>query len=183
MKWPPKRTDAPPHALDSPKLLRDQTNSRSAVPQHDVYAHKLAVAGGLSGKHPLQLAGETSRGGSVLKTRPVEECSAGKGHYKPIATFFKHGGFNYRQIAREGDVAIYEQRSRDSENVCCEVVRIRRHEARTFPSGKSSPAREAYPTSEAWGVDGFTLTDRDAAFAKLREICLATTLPPTSAKP
>ena len=27
-----------------------------------------------------------------------------------------------------------------------------------------------YPNSEAWGVDGFTFTDKDAAFAKLREI-------------
>ncbi len=117
------------------------------------------------------MSGETSEGRPALKTRPVEECSAGKGHYKPIATEFKHDGFNYRQIAREGDVAIYEQRWRDSENVCYEVVRIRRHEAKTFPGGKSSPAREAYPTSAAWGVDGFTLTDRDAAFAKLREIC------------
>jgi hypothetical protein len=118
----------------------------------------------------LQPVGETSRGGPAVKTRPVEDCSARKGHYKPIATFFKHGGFNYRQIAREGDVAIYEQRWLDSENVCYEVVRIRQHEATTFPSGESSPAREAYPTSATWGVDGFTLTDKDTAYAKLRAL-------------
>ena len=117
------------------------------------------------------MSGETSEGRPALKTRPVEKCLARKGHYKPIATEFNHDGFNYRQITREGDVAIYEQRWRDSENVCYEVVRIRRHEAKTFPDGKFSPAREAYPSSAAWGVDGFTLTDRDAAFAKLREIC------------
>jgi hypothetical protein len=123
-----------------------------------------------SGKHPLQPDGETSRSLPALKTRAVEKCTAGKGHYKPIATEFEHGGFNYRQIAREGDVAIYEQRWRDSENVCYEVVRIRRHEAKTFPGGKSSPAREAYPTSAAWGVDGFTLIEKDKAFAKLRAL-------------
>jgi hypothetical protein len=119
----------------------------------------------------LQPVGETSRGGPAVKTRPVEDCSARKGHYKPIATFFKHGGFNYRQIAREGDVAIYEQKWRDSENACYEVVRIRRHEAKTFPSGRSSPAREAYPSSAAWGDFGWTVTTLDAAFAKLREVC------------
>src|SRR5262245_51119839 len=64
------------------------------------------------------MSGETSEGRPALKTRPVEKCLARKGHYKPIATEFKHDGFNYRQIAREGDVAIYEQRWRDSENVC-----------------------------------------------------------------
>ena len=123
-----------------------------------------------SEKHPLQPGGETSRGLPALKTRAAEECLARKGHYKPIATEFKHGGFNYRQITREGDVAIYEQRWRDSENVCYEVVRIRRHEAKTFPGGESSPAREAYPTSAVWGLDGFTLIEKDKAFAKLRTL-------------
>jgi len=116
------------------------------------------------------MSGETSEGRPALKTRPVEECSAGKGHYKPIATEFKHDGFNYRQIAREGDVAIYEQRWRDSENVCYEVVRIRRHEAKTFPDGKSSPAREACPASAAWGDFGWTVTTLDAAYEKLRAL-------------
>jgi hypothetical protein len=116
------------------------------------------------------MSGETSRGGSALKTRAAEECSARKGHYKPIATKFKHGEFNYRQITREGDVAIYEQRWRDSENVCYEVVRIRRHEAKTFPGGKSSPAREAYPSSATWGDLGWTVTTLDAAYAKLRAL-------------
>jgi hypothetical protein len=115
------------------------------------------------------MSGETSEGRPALKTRPVEECSAGKGHYKPIATEFKHDGFKYRQIARE-DVAIYEQRWRDSENVCYEVVRIRRHEAKTFPDGKSSPAREAYPASAAWGDFGWTVTTLDAAYEKLRAL-------------
>jgi hypothetical protein len=85
---------------------------------------------------------------------------------------FTLGGFNYRQIAREGDWAIYEQRWRDSKNVCYEVIRIRREEATTFPSGRSYPAREVYPPSEAWGVDGFTFTDRDKARAKFFEISL-----------
>jgi hypothetical protein len=116
------------------------------------------------------VSGETSRRLAAQKPRAAEKCTAGKGHYKPIATEFKHGGFNYRQITREGDVAIYEQRWRDSENVCYEVVRIRRHEAKTFPSGKSSPAREAYPPSAAWGDFGWTVTTLDAAYAKLRAL-------------
>ena len=107
-----------------------------------------------------------------IKTRPVEKGTTRKGYYEPIATSFKHDGFNYRQIAREGDIAIYEQKWTDCEDpsIAYEVIRIQRHEAKMFPSGKSYPAREAYPPSGAWGTDGFTLTDRDAAFNKFQQI-------------
>jgi hypothetical protein len=105
------------------------------------------------------------------KTRPVKKGSLKNAHScEPLKTEFTLKGFNYRQIAREENWAVYEQRWRDSENVCYEVVRIRREEATTFPSGRSYPAREVYPPSEAWGTDGFTLTDKDAAFKKLKQL-------------
>ena len=53
----------------------------------------------------------------------------------------------------------------------------------SYDAPEAMSSAEAYRKSEDSGVNGFTLTDRDAAFAKLREICLATALPPTSAKP
>jgi len=88
-----------------------------------------------------------------------------------LPTRFRHDGFDYRQIAREGNAAIYEQTwSRCSNpSVCYEVVRIRRREGFEIDGRFVEPA-EVYPNSEAWGVDGFTLTDKDAAFAKLREL-------------
>jgi hypothetical protein len=70
---------------------------------------------------------------------------------------------------REGDFAIYEQRWRDSENVCYEVVRIQRCEAQTL-FGRQYPAREVYPSSERWGEHGWTVLTKDAAFDKLREL-------------
>ena len=42
--------------------------------------------------------------------------------------------------------------------------------AQAREGGRFVDAAELYPRSEAWGTDGFTLTDRDAAFAKLREL-------------
>jgi hypothetical protein len=36
--------------------------------------------------------------------------------------------------------------------------------------GRLVEPAEVYPNSETWGVDGFTFTDKDAAFAKLREV-------------
>ena len=108
----------------------------------------------------------------ATKTRATTERGGKKCHsYKPLKARFRHDGFDYRQIAREGDVAaIYEQRWPGSENVRYEVVRIRRREGFEIGNNFVEPA-EVYPNSEAWGVDGFTLTDKDAAFARLREIC------------
>lgn len=119
------------------------------------------------------------------KTRPTAEGGSKKRHfYKPLPKEFRRDGFQYRQIAREGTAAIYEQTWTGCSNpsVCYEVIRIRRRDGFQIDDKLIQPY-EIYPNSEAWGVDGFTLTDRDAAFAKLREICLATALPPTSAKP
>jgi hypothetical protein len=88
-----------------------------------------------------------------------------------LPTRFRHDGFHFRQIARKGDAAIYEQRWSGCRNpsVCYEVIRIRRREGFQIGARFIEPA-EVYPNSEAWGVDGFTVTDREAAFAKLREV-------------
>jgi hypothetical protein len=106
------------------------------------------------------------------KTRATVEAWGKKGHsYKPLPIRFRRDGFNYRRIARERDAAIYEQRwsGRSNATVCYEVIRIRRREGFQIDGRFVEPA-EVYPNSEAWGVDGFTFTDKDAAFAKLQEV-------------
>jgi hypothetical protein len=105
------------------------------------------------------------------KASATAEASSKKSHYRPLPKEFRHDGFTYRQIAREGNAAIYEQTWNGSSNpsVCYEVVRIRRREGFQIGGRLVEPA-EVYPNSEAWGTDGFTLTDKDAAFAKLRAI-------------
>jgi len=85
---------------------------------------------------------------------------------------FRRDGFRYRQIAHERNAAIYEQTwsGCSDPSVRYEIIRIRRRDG--FQIGdRFVEAAEVYPNSEAWGVDGFTLTDKDAAFSKLREIC------------
>jgi hypothetical protein len=88
-----------------------------------------------------------------------------------LPTRFRRDGFEYRQIAREKETAIYEQTwSGCAEpSVCYEVIRIRRRDGFQINGRFVEPA-EIYPKADAWGVDGFTLTDKDAAFAKLREV-------------
>ena len=106
------------------------------------------------------------------KTRATGEVRSKKHpFYKPLPTRFRRDGFDYRQIDREADVAIHEQTWSGCSNpsVCYEVVSIRRREAFEIGGRPVEPA-EVYPNSEAWGVDGFTFTDKDAALAKLLEL-------------
>jgi hypothetical protein len=111
------------------------------------------------------------RGTLDIKTRATAEGGGKKGRfYKPLQKEFRRDGFNYRQVAREGRTAIYKQtwNGGSDPKVCYEVVRIRRRNGFQI-DGRLVQAAEVYPNSETWGVDGFTLTDKDAAFAKLRE--------------
>jgi hypothetical protein len=118
-----------------------------------------AVVGG-----PIQL--------SALKTRSTAEAGSKKRRsYKPLPIEFRSGGFTYRQIAHEHDIAIYEQtwNSPLNRSVCYELVRIRRRDGFVLEGRFVEPA-EVYPNSEAWGTDGFTLTDKDLAFTRLRRL-------------
>jgi hypothetical protein len=108
----------------------------------------------------------------TIKTRATAEAWGKKRHsHKPLPTRFRSDGFQYRQIAREQNAAIYEQTwSGCAEpSACYEVIRIRRRDGFQIGGRFVQPA-EVYPNSDAWGVDGFTFTDKDAAFAKLREL-------------
>jgi hypothetical protein len=113
------------------------------------------------------------QGALDIKTRATAEAWSKKHAFcKPLPARFRRNGFDYRQIARERDAAIYEQTwSGCAEpSVCYEVIRIRRRDGFQIGGRFVEPA-EVYPNSDAWGVDGFTLTDKDAAFAKVRELC------------
>ena len=108
----------------------------------------------------------------TIKTRATAEGGGKKRHaYKPLPTRFRRDGFDYRQIARGGEGAVYEQTwsGCTEPSVCYEVIRIRRREGFQIGGRFVEPA-EVYPNSDAWGIDGFTLTDKGAAFEKLREM-------------
>lgn len=109
---------------------------------------------------------------SSTKRCATAEGGSKKGHsYKRLPAQFRRDGFTFRQIAREGEVAIYEQIWNGCRNptTSYEVVRIRRREGFQI-DGRFIGAAAVYPNSEAWGTDGFTVTDKEAAFAKLRQM-------------
>lgn len=105
------------------------------------------------------------------KTRAKAEAWGKKRQsYKPLPTRFRHGGFDYRQIAREGDFAIYRQTWNGNEDSAAfEVIRVRRRKGFEI-NGRAVQAAEVYPAATAWGTDGWTVLSRDAAFAKFEEL-------------
>jgi hypothetical protein len=121
-------------------------------------------------KHALALVGDLMQASGV-KTRATAEGGSKKGHfYKPLPKQFCRDGFTFRQIAREGNAAIYEHTWNGCPNpsIAYEVIRIRRRDGFQISDRFVEPA-EVYPRSELWGVDGFTFTNRNKAFAKLSE--------------
>ena len=112
-----------------------------------------------------------------LKTISAAEGGSKKGRfYKPLPREFRRHGFVYRQISREGDAAIYEQKwlGCAKPSPSWEMIRIRRREGFQI-DGRFVESAEVYPASELWGVDGFTFTDRNTAWAKFFEISLEET--------
>jgi hypothetical protein len=108
------------------------------------------------------------------KTRAEAEARSSKGRfYKPLPKEFRRDGFSYRQIAREGEAAIYEQTWGycADPSVCYEVIRVKRREGFVVDGRFVEPA-EVYAPSKLWGVDGFTFTNRNTARAKFFEISL-----------
>jgi hypothetical protein len=80
--------------------------------------------------------------------------------------FVSHG-FNFEQIFREDDLAVYKkwkegQMSKDS----FEAIKIKSHNGYTI-AGNFCPPSEMYPSNESWGVLGFTCLTREAAYARI----------------
>jgi len=82
--------------------------------------------------------------------------------HKPIPSTFTKKGFTYRQVKRQGDVAIFEQTRKDSTLQNFEVVKIGRHNGYTMGGSYIEPS-ETYPGSSLWGIMGWTCTDLDTA--------------------
>lgn len=81
--------------------------------------------------------------------------------------------FSYKQITREDNVAIYEQRlidPPDSTNRWYEVIVIRSHDGYEINGNKIAPS-EMYPSANHWGVLGWTclsLEDAQKRFKKVK---------------
>ncbi len=84
---------------------------------------------------------------------------------KTLETSFTRKGFQYRQISRDGDVAVFEQRWGKNGSPAFETVIVQRHHGREIMGVKIPPA-EFMPSTSQWGVKGWTFTHRDQALLK-----------------
>lgn len=82
----------------------------------------------------------------------------------PLKTTFRSDGFDFKQIAREGRIAVYEQ-SKGS-FWAWEVIIIGKRPPRVL-NGVALGASERYPASEQWGSMGWTCMSRERAFEKM----------------
>jgi hypothetical protein len=95
---------------------------------------------------------------------------------------FGRDDFRYSLVKREGLLAIYHQTKAGYARGNYEVVRIQVNPAaRIF--GIDYPAREALPSSEQWGTDGFTyydLSDAETRFNRMTRAAKAKALLPVT---
>jgi hypothetical protein len=75
---------------------------------------------------------------------------------EPLALEFDLGNYRHTQVERHGTIAIYEQRHKEADVTRFEVVRIRIQREHTWPTGQTTPEKEAYPGATSWGRLGFT---------------------------
>ena len=93
-------------------------------------------------------AGATKQHGSISKTNS-------KNAMKPLPPQFRHDGFDFRVLEREGGVVLLSKTKPHYTRLHFEVCIVRRCPERTIV-GKLIPARECLPTPEHWGTYGWT---------------------------
>jgi hypothetical protein len=89
--------------------------------------------------------------------------------YKPLRTSFRSKGFDYRQIERKGDVAMFAQTKPGLSRTWYEVVVVQRYEAYEIGE-KTIEAAESMPGTSQWGKSGWTYRDPKEARSKFDEL-------------
>lgn len=91
--------------------------------------------------------------------------------YEPFPATFNKWGFDFTLLERKGDIVLLQKTKPEhvvKDNY--EVVRLKKQEARDWPGGKSTPAKEVLPESEKWGVSGWSYCSLAAAREKFLEL-------------
>lgn len=91
---------------------------------------------------------------------------------KKIEKSFKKYGFDFKQIKRVGDVAIFEQSKPEwpAGDVRYETVKIGRHNG-YYMGGQKITAAETYPGNSLWGIQGWTDTSLEKAEQRFKKAC------------
>jgi len=87
---------------------------------------------------------------------------------KKIEKSFVSKGFEFKQVLRDGDMAIYEKHAPGSKCSSYELIHITSHNGYVI-AGNKIPPSEVYPGDSQWGTYGWTYTTLKDAKAKLDE--------------
>jgi len=99
----------------------------------------------------------------------MSEITKSTSNYNELPIRFTYNGFNFKQIDRIDNIAIYEQSKPAIDAPIYEVVKIKK---KTY--GKLSPLAgqqySAYPTSSEWGLYGWSYINLAKAQEKFSEL-------------
>jgi len=87
---------------------------------------------------------------------------------KQLEKNFTKYGYEFNQVARTANAAIYSQ-SDNGKIIAYETIEIL-HKSEAVVFGNTLPDREAYPSSEAWGSKGWTMPNLESAYRRINEI-------------
>ena len=85
---------------------------------------------------------------------------------KQLVTSFNSDGFAFKQIAREGNVAVFEKWQGSFHT--WEAIKVRQKSVPSPNGGRQM--YEAYPRSEEWGEWGWALPTKERAYQKMDEL-------------
>jgi hypothetical protein len=92
----------------------------------------------------------------------------------PLPVAFRSGGFEFEQVEREGDIALFRKTKyyagTGKRFETFEVVRIQEMDEHQWPNGDISGPHEYMPASESWGIDGFSFQTGDEAMRRFEEL-------------
>lgn len=81
-----------------------------------------------------------------------------------LPTSFSKSGYDYEQVWRQGDIAIYACKDEESDRLLCyDVFEIKKQKETVMPGGSVIPAKEVVPSPSLWGVAGFSCSSMRAA--------------------
>jgi hypothetical protein len=96
--------------------------------------------------------------------------SYSEGDMQILERELEDGRFKYVQVERRENVALYTQTHKASGHVRYEVIKIRIQAEHTWPTGVTTPEKEAYPGSGSWGLYGWTFFALAPAQQKMGEL-------------
>jgi hypothetical protein len=82
---------------------------------------------------------------------------------------FERKIFNYEQLYRKGNLAIYAQKNKETGSATYEVIIIKSHNGYEIGGVKIEPS-EVYPGDSQWGILGWTCQTMEAAKNKINKL-------------